>query len=712
MQIIQSIRDKGAALIIVVIALSLIGFILMDAKSGSNSSMFGDGNSGTIGKVNGEAIDRAEFGKRVEQEENKKAQQTGKQPTGSEVLAIREQLWNQIVAEKVFYREAEKLGINLSSKELSALLMSNDQTNPFMQEKGLLDPVTGKLDIGKAQEALANIKKFKGDKRDLIDAQIIEPLKLSTAVSKYGGLLSAAVYYPTWMQQKDNAESKSFATISYVAIPYNEISDSTVKVTDSDINDYVAKRKDFFKQEAGRTISYLTFSQLPSGADSMKARQMTEELKNSFAADTNSKAFVARNTSAVDFTDEFLPLSKIQSSAKDTIVKQSIGAVYGPFAEGPNYTLAKLLGTKTLPDSVKARHILIAVNDPQTGQPIMADSAAKKLADSILTAVKGGADFAALAIKYSADAGSGAKGGDLGTFGYGAMVPEFNTFTFSKSAGDKEVVKTQFGYHVIDIVSQKDFKPAYKIAFVAKPIIPSDETINAASMAATKASANKNAKELSDYAAKNGLKMVEIPVTIKENDYAVGNMQDARSLVQWAFKAKKGDVSDPIIIGEDFLIATVNKIYKEGTQDAAIARPGAEAAVRNIKKADIIMAKLGGGPSLETAAAAYNKTVTMAGLDSSITMAAGIINGIGAEPKLIGASFNPANQTKVSGPIAGATGVYVLKVNSIQQKADPSPEAKASATSARTNALRQQAGNWFEALKKQSDIKDSRSNYF
>ena len=712
MQIIQSIRDKGAALIIVVIALSLIGFILMDAKSGSNSSMFGDGNSGTIGKVNGEAIDRAEFGKRVEQEENKKAQQTGKQPTGAEVLAIREQLWNQIVAEKVFYREAEKLGINLSSKELSALLMSNDQTNPFMQEKGLLDPVTGKLDIGKAQEALANIKKFKGDKRDLIDAQIIEPLKLSTAVSKYGGLLSAAVYYPTWMQQKDNAESKSFATISYVAIPYNEISDSTVKVTDSDINDYVAKRKDFFKQEAGRTISYLTFSQLPSGADSLKARQMTEELKNSFAADTNSKAFVARNTSAVDFTDEFLPLSKIQSSAKDTIVKQSIGTVYGPFAEGPNYTLAKLLGTKTLPDSVKARHILIAVNDPQTGQPIMADSAAKKLADSILTAVKGGADFAALAIKYSADAGSGAKGGDLGTFGYGAMVPEFNTFSFSKSAGDKEVVKTQFGYHVIDIVSQKDFKPAYKIAFVAKPIIPSDETINAASMAATKASANKNAKELSDYAAKNGLKMVEIPVTIKENDYAVGNMQDARSLVQWAFKAKKGDVSDPIIIGEDFLIATVNKIYKEGTQDAAIARPGAEAAVRNIKKADIIMAKLGGGPSLETAAAAYNKTVTMAGLDSSITMAAGIINGIGAEPKLIGASFNPANQTKVSGPIAGATGVYVLKVNSIQQKADPSPEAKASATSARTNALRQQAGNWFEALKKQSDIKDSRSNYF
>ena len=712
MQIIQSIRDKGAALIIVVIALSLIGFILMDAKSGSNSSMFGGGNSSTIGKVNGEAIERDEFNKRVEQEENKKSQQTGKQPTGAEASAIREQVWNQMVAEKVFYRETEKIGINLSSRELSTLLMSNDQTNPFMQEKGLLDPATGKLDVAKAQEALANIKKFKGEKRDMIDAQIIEPLKLSTAVSKYSGLLSAAVYYPTWMQQKESAEAKSFAVISYVGIPYNEISDSTVKVTDNDINDYVAKRKDLFKQEAGRTISYLTFSQLPSAADSMKAKQMTEELKASFAADTNAKAFVARNTSAVDFSDEYLPLSKIRSTAKDTIAKQGINTVYGPFVDGQNYSLAKVLGTKTLPDSVKARHILIAVNDPQTGKVIMADSAAKKLADSILTAVKGGADFGALAIKYSADAGSGAKGGDLGTFGYGAMVPEFNMFTFTKSAGDKAVVKTQFGYHVIDIVSQKDFKPAYKIAFVAKPIVPSDETINAASLAATKASANKNAKELADYSAKNGLKMIEMPITIKENDYAIGNMQDARSLVLWAFKAKKGDVSDPITIGNDFVVATVNKIYKEGTQDAATARPGAEAAVRNKKKADIIMAKLGGGPSLETAAAAYNKTVTMAGADSSITMAANIINGVGAESKLIGASFNTANQAKASGPIAGATGVYVIKVNSIQQKADPAPEAKASATAARLNTLRQQAGNWFEALKKQSDIKDNRSKFF
>lgn len=710
MQIIQSIREKGAAIIIIVIAISLIGFILMDSKPGSNTSLFG-GNTTNVGKVNGRAIELNEFNKRVTQEENNQAAQTGQQPTGAAVLRIREQVWNQIVAEEVFYKEAEKLGINLTSKELSAILMSSDQLNPFMKERGMVDPATGKLDETKAREALNNIKKFKGDQRKAIDAQILEPLKLSTAAAKYGGLISAAAYYPTWMQEKDAVDAKTFATISYVTVGYNEISDSAVTVKDEDINNYVAKHKDLFKQEAGRTISYLTFSQLPSATDSAKTLQLIRELKTQFAADSNAKAFVARNTSAVDFVDEYLPLSKIKSQAKDTIVKQPVGVVSGPYLDGKNYILAKIIGIKQLPDSVKARHILIGVNDPQTGNPIRTDSAAKKLADSILAAVKSGADFGALALKYSSD-GSSTKGGDLGTFGYGAMVAEFNDFTFNKSVGEKAVVRTQFGYHVIDILSQTNFKSAYKVAFLAKPILSSDETINAASLASSKAAAQKNEKDLAAYAAKNGLSLVEFPTTIKENDFTVGNMQDARSLVKWAFGANKGDVSEPIVIGDDFVVATVNKTYSEGTQDAATARVGAEAIVRNMKKADLITAKLGATPTLETAAAAYNKQVLTAGADSTITMTGRIINGIGAEPKIIGAAFNKDNIAKASTPIVGASGVYIIKVQGVSQKAEATAEEKTAQTTARFAAIRQQTNNWFEALRKQADIKDTRAKFF
>ena len=710
MQIIQSIREKGAAIIIIVIAISLIGFILMDSKPGSNTSLFG-GNSTNVGKVNGRAIELNEFNRRVTQEENNQAAQSGQQPTGSAVLRIRDQVWNQIVAEDVFYKEVDKLGINLTSKELSAILMSSDQQNPFMKERGLVDPATGKLDETKAREALNNIKKLKGDQRLSIDAQILEPLKLSTAAAKYGGLISAAAYYPTWMQEKDMTDAKTFSTISYVAVGYNEISDSAVTVKDEDINNYVAKHKDLFKQEAGRTISYIIFSQLPSAADSAKSLQNITELKTPFAADSNAKAFVARNTSAIDFVDEYLPVSKIHSQVKDTIIKQPLGFVGGPYLDGPNYTLAKVIGIKQLPDSVKARHILISLNDQQTGNPIRPDSSAKKLADSILAAVKGGADFGALALKYSSD-GSATKGGDLGSFGYGAMVPEFNEFTFTKSVGDKAVVKTQFGYHVIDILSQTNFKPAYKIAILAKPILASDETINASSLASSKASAQKNEKDLKAYAAKNGLSMVEYPTNIKENDFTVGNMQDARSLVRWAFGAKKGDVSEPIAIGNDFVVATVNKVYSEGTQDAATARIGAEAIVRNRKKAEMITAKLGATPTLETAAAAYNKQVLNAGGDSTITMGGRIINGIGAEPKVIGAAFNKEYTTKSSSPIVGTSGVYVIKVLGVQQKAESGADEKTAQKTARFAAIRQQTNNWFEALRKQADIKDTRAKFF
>ncbi|RYY45632.1 MAG: hypothetical protein EOO06_16135 [Chitinophagaceae bacterium] len=709
MQIIQSIRDRGAAITVAVIVLCLIGFILMDSRQ-SNNQLFGS-SSQNIGKVDGQAIELGEFNKRVNQMEEQEAQQSGQKPTGTRLNQLREQLWNTITAEKIFYKEVEKLGITLTPKELSAILMSNDQSNPFLREQGLVDQATGKIDVAKVQEALRNIKKGSSQNKDQIYAMYIDPLKLTTAVAKYSGLLNASAYYPTWMQEKDNADTKNFATISYVTIPYTDISDSAVKVTDADINEYVKKNEHLFKQEAGRTISYLTFSQLPTAADSQKVYTEIESLKAAFAADSNEMAFVGRNASVVDYNNEFLPKSKIQSSKADTIVAGGKGSVYGPYVEGDNYVIAKVVGSTTLPDSVRARHILIPVNNPQTGAPITPDSTAKRLADSILTAVKGGADFAVLAAKYSSD-GSKDKGGDLGFYEYGKMVPEFNTFSFTKSVGAKEVVQTQFGYHVIEITGQKDFKPAYKIAYVAKPIVSSPETINAASQKATMATSQKTAAGLSKYAATNGLKLVQSPATVKENDFSVGALQDARQLVRWAFEAKKGDVSEPFNIGDEFVVATVDNIYKEGVQDAATARSGAEVIIRKEKKAAIIKAKLGANPTLESAAAAYGKQIMQVGADSSLTFNSQLITNVGMEQKVIGAAFNKEYQTKASPAIEGTTGVFVIKVLNISSKpADPA-EMVAQQVSSKLNAIRSQTNNWFEGLKKQSDIKDNRSKFF
>jgi peptidyl-prolyl cis-trans isomerase D len=263
------------------------------------------------------------------------------------------------------------------------------------------------------------------------------------------------------------------------------------------------------------------------------------------------------------------------------------------------------------------------------------------------------------------------------------------------------------------LLSQKGASPAYKIGFLAKEIYPSEETINNASNNAVKLSAEKDAKKLQAYLDKNGLQKISIPTIIKENDASIGQMQDARQLVRWVFEAKKGDVSDPMPVGDQFVVAMVDKIYEEGTQDVETARPLAENAIREEKKAAQIIAALGANPTLESASAKYAKAIIMTGADSSITFKAQIIDSIGNEPKLIGAIFNKANLNKVAAPVAGKTGVFVFKVNSVGEKATDPNEDKVQMRLQQTTALRNQAvSNWFEGLRKKATIKDNRSKFY
>ncbi len=710
MQIIQAIREKGAAIVISVIALSLIGFILMDAKQGSNN--MSASKSSSIGKVNGSSIDIDEFNKRVNQMELQQKQQYQRELTTSQINDIRTQVWNLMVDEKVFYAEADKLGIDFTGKELTAILSSNDPNNPVLKE--ITDENTGQIDQSKLMQVLSTVKKAKGEQGNMIDAQVTNPQRLTSISTKYYAMLSASAYYPSWMEESDKKESKAFANISYVAIPYNVIPDSTVKVTDEEIEKYVQEHKDKFKQEAGRMISYVSFSQLPSAADSARTKELVNGLKEEFGKpETNVKSFIARNSSTIPFDSSYKPKAQLRTAFADSIIKAPIGTVYGPYVEQSNYVLARVLGTRSFPDSVKARHILIPTVDPQSGQPIMEDSVAHKKADSILAAIKAGADFAAMAKQFSSDPGSKDKGGEYPNITYGQMVPEFNDFVFEKPVGSRDVVKTSYGYHIIEVMSQKGSSQAYKIAFLAKDIIPSEATINSASLEATKASAEKDPKKLDAYIQKNGLRKIDVPELVKEGDNSIGQLQDARQVVNWIFSASQGDVSEPYSLGDQFVVVVVNKIYKKGTQDAQTARPLAEGAIREQKKAAEIIKKIGANPTLESAAAAYGKQVMTAGADSSLTFKSVVIKDLGQEPKVVGASFNKDFQTKVSPPIAGTTGVYLIKVNSMGTKADDTPEAAAAIRTERLSTLRSQATTkWYDGLKDRADIKDNRSKFF
>ena len=130
-------------------------------------------------------------------------------------------------------------------------------------------------------------------------------------------------------------------------------------------------------------MSYIGFSQLASPADSARTKGVVEGLKNEFLGETNVKTFLARNTSSIDFDTNYIPKSKLQSPYIDSIIKLPIGLVYGPYVDNKNYVIARMLGSKMVPDSANAKHILIATVNAQTGEQLLADSVAKKRAATL-----------------------------------------------------------------------------------------------------------------------------------------------------------------------------------------------------------------------------------------------------------------------------------------------------------------------------------------
>ena len=236
---------------------------------------------------------------------------------------------------------------------------------------------------------------------------------------------------------------------------------------------------------------------------------------------------------------------------------------------------------------------------------------------------------------------------DLATIQGDNFAKEFGDFLLNEKGETKKVIKTQFGWHYIEILDKKNPQPAYKIAYMAKEIAPSDETINAANAAATKLSGQARDKQAFDkYVAQNGLKEVSVPTVVKENDFQLGGLQDARPIVKWAFDAKEGEVSEPFSMKDEFVVAVVDRKVKEGVPDVKTARPMVESAIRNMKKAEEIKKKLNNPSSLEAAAKVYNLQVLNTGADSTLTFDAQLINGIGNEPKVAGASFNKSTWQK------------------------------------------------------------------
>lgn len=679
MAIIQKIRDKYAKLAGGVIAVSLIAFVLNDAFNGSSGSIFSDGNA--LAKVNGESIDPLEYEKRVREYNTVYTiSNQGKQITDEIRTQIAEQSLRDIINEKIINKQLEKLGITFSVKEEKELVYGANPSPMIMQYPVFINQETGMFDPGriKAYEDQLNNPPQNADpnliQKEKENWENYKSFAIHQAkIQKFTNLLAASLYSPKYMVDAKMAEQNELASVQIVKIPASVIPDNEVPVTDADIKAYMDKNKKRFRiDQEIRGIEYVAFDVVPSAEDTLNTANALSALKGEFATTVSVEDFVNKYSDNT-YNKFYFTKKSFSSSYSDSILPKPAGAVFGPYIEGTSFVLARVVEHRMMPDSVKAQHILVQPNQN------MDDSAAHKMADSLKLALDNGANFDSLALKYSADNSNNQTGGDLGYFAYGTMVPEFNEFCFIEGkTGEKKVVKTRFGYHIVKINDQKDMQAATQVAFIVRSLAPS-ETTETDIYARANEFANKYKTSFeAGVKAMNLQKRQADNVTV--SGFSVQGLGGARDLVRWMFDAKQNDVSEVIKISNEtsnrYIIARLVNVQPKGTLTINDAiRPEIESIVRAEKKAEKIAEKYKSQTSLDAIAQAGNQQVLSA---DSFSFTSPYLNNVGYEPKAIGFAFSKQAKPGVLSPaIKGQDGgvSYMVLTNKFTVPANPNQAA-------------------------------------
>ena len=723
MSVIQKIRDKYARWAVIAIALSLLGFILMDAFAG-RTGLFSDRPTNTLGKVNGTAIDRMQFEEKLEAVEKRESSQAPIDEVRKNQLL--DMMWDQEVSNILITEETEKLGLTVTEKELRDILYG---ANPpqllrehFTDEKGQFNSIA-------AQQAINQMRKDPNRKAEI--ESFFDDIKKERLAKKYMTLLTNTMYFPKWFLEKRNVDNSLIAKISTVNIPYSSIPDSAVKVTDDEIKDFINDHKDQFEQKVEtRSVSFVKFSAAPSVADSALAKNEALKLKTEFTNTKDEAGFVAQQSSTIPYYDAYLAKSKIQVPDKDSILAMPKGGVYGPYLDGANYVLAKVVDVKVMPDSAKAKHILIQTNIPQSGQVLLPDSVAKARIDSIKIALDNGVSFDSLVKKYSDDKSSIEKGGlvqmptqgggVLDYFSQGQMVKAFNDSVFNGRVGQRIVLRSEFGWHLVEILDLKNIEPHYKIAYLAKPIFTSNETDQAARNKSNLFAGNSRDLNAFNTNYEKTIRPQGLPKMIAPDltpmSYTVNGVDgSARPFVKKIFETDKGDVFGPERVGDSYIVGVVTEINEPGLRSVNSVRSSLEPALRNKKKAEQIKKNIGQITTLEQVAAKVNQQVQ--------TMDSIRFSGdrqLGYEPKVLGAAFNPANKGKVvTEPLSGSSGVFVLRVDNVGttpiDAANIEQQRQMMEMQVRQQLMQQMNQGYnpiIETLKRVANVKDNRSKFY
>ncbi|MEZ0483244.1 peptidylprolyl isomerase [Fibrella aquatica] len=704
MSLINKIRERSG-LAVGVIAVSLILFIVGSDLLGGGSSLFGNNNQ-EIGTIDGRTIDNQDFQAKVEQVRAQYEQQTGRAPGEQEMTQIREQAWNQLIFETAYQKEFDKLGLTVSPEELVDMVQGNNVSPEVRQ--AFTNPSTGVFDKGQVVQYLKGLRNVPPAQQAQW-ASFEQQISVNRLREKFDNLMRLSTYATTAEAQKEYQAQNTKADVKFLFVPYYSVNDTTVKVTDSELSDYLSKHKDEYPGADTRSIQYVSFAVNPSKEDSASLYNEIKTLARGLGGAKNDSTFARQNSDIP--VPLYLTAGEMPEQLRAAVPTFTPGGVYGPFKEGNTYFIYKYGGTKKDTSfTIRASHILIRA----TAQTDSAKSQARQRAESLLKQIQGGANFEALAQSNSED-GSAQQGGDLGYFkNDGRMVKPFESaiFGFAGSGLIPRVVETDFGYHIIKITEPKT-NQLYRVAGIGKTITPSEATTNEAYQKASQFAADSKTKEAFDENAKKDKSLVIANADrIPETASNINALTDARAIVRWAFddKTDKNSVSEPFQVGDQYVVAVLTGSTDKDNVKAEDYRAELTAKVRNQKKAEQILAKLGTpAGSLESIAQKYGAGAIVETAED-INLATGFMRSAGVDPVALGRAFG-LKAGKRSKPFAGEGGVLIVEPTRIS----PAPSV-ADYAMYKTSILQNQGQRTTvyvnEAIKEAAKITDRRAKFY
>ena len=715
MAALGKIRSHGL-LLITVIGIALLAFIAEEAFR-SCEGLKGEARQ-QIGEVMGEKVGMQDFQKLVEEYTDVIKMQQGVENLNDQQLTqVRDMVWSTYVQNKIIEKEAEKLGLRVTDQELQNIL--KEGTDPMLMQTPFVNQQTGRFDVNALQRFLADYKKQQTANSQMAQQYatiykywtfIEKTLRQQRLAQKYQSLLGHCLLSNPVEAKMAFKEENEESQIQLAAFPYSDIKDDQIKISDTDLKAKYNELKPMFKQYVEtRDIKYVDIQVNPSATDRAQLEKDFAGYATQITAAADPTDVVRKSTSLVPYIGSPVVKDAYPADIAQRLDSMSVGQVYGPKENLQDNTLniIKLVSKVQLPDSVQYCQI-------QVGGATV--EAARKTADSIYTALRGGADFEALSKKYGQ---TGEKFWLTGRQVVGALAQSntpdqrkmLDAIRMTAVNGLANVELTQ-GNIIIQILERKALTNNYTAAVIKKTIDFSQDTYRTAyNKFSSFVSANETSDAIVKNASKSGYRVQEAK-NVTTSQHTLANINSTRDALKWLFAAKEGEISPMYECGDNnhLLVVVLDKIHPVGylTLEDEAVKEHVKAEVMKDKKAEIILAKTNDVKDMNTAKAKGGKLTDV----SQVTFAAPVFVPVtgASEPALSGAVAATKKGAFSGKGIKGNAGVYFFSVANKAMRPVKLDE-KAEETKLRQRAM-QYAGNFTNELYLKAKVVDNRYLFF